>query len=117
MKKASTIIILFVLMCSVLLNIVMLLKTNNKKSVIGIYQAQYYNNYKMSMTITLKIKKNGVCKFSDYATEYSNLETDCTWEKNKDTIVVKISDKKSYNVDILSDGNLLFNNHKLEKIG
>ena len=69
------------------------------------------------MTITLKIYDNGKCKYGNHATEYSNLENDCTWEKNNNTLIIKSGEEQIYNVEILSDGSILLNNHKLEKIG
>lgn len=120
MKKTYFIILALLLACSVALNIVLLVKTNGKSSnnkILGVYQAQYYNNYNKSMTITLKIKEDGKCKYGDYATEYSNLENDCTWEKDNNTLIIKSGEKQAYNAEILSDGSILLNNHKLEKIG
>ena len=120
MKKIYFIITIVLLICSVTLNIVLITKINTKDSnnnILGIYQTQYYNNYNKSMTMTLKINENGSCKYSNYATEYSNLENDCTWNKNQNTITIKVDEKQLYSADVLSDGSILLSNHKLIKIG
>lgn len=117
MKKIYIIVVTIMLVCSMALNIFLIFKQSGieiNSNVLGVYQAQYYNK---SMTITLKIYEGGICRFGNYATEYSNLENDCTWEKNNNILIIRLDERQVYNAEILSNGNLLLNNHKLEKIG
>ena len=120
MKKNK--ILIFALSLSILLNIILFIKSfdvkveNDEYNITGIYQTQYFNNYDHSMTITLKLYEDGNCKISHYATEYSNKEDDCTWIGNNNIIeLTKDNDKKR--IDVLSTGNLLYENHELKKIG
>lgn len=116
-------ILIVMLAISILLNIILLIKSFNVKVendeyvISGIYQTQYFNNYDHSMTITLKLYEDGSCKISHYATEYSDKEDDCTWISNNSIIELTKGNDSKVRIDVLSTGNLLYENHELKKIG
>lgn len=121
MKKNK--ILIFVLSISILLNIILFIKSFDVKVesdeyvISGIYQTQYFNNYDHSMTITLKLYEDGKCKISHYATEYSDKEDDCTWIGNNNIIELTKGNGTKKRIDVLSTGNLLYENHELKMIG
>lgn len=127
MKQNKLLIILTTaLVISILLNIILFVKTNslsndsnknNEYNLAGIYQTQYFNNYDHSMTITLKLYEDGNCKISHYATEYSDNEDDCTWISNNNIIELTNGTNTKKRIDVLTSGNLLYENHELKKIG
>lgn len=127
MKNNKLLIILtIVLVISILLNIILFSKITNlfdnsiqneEYNLTGIYQTQYFNNYDHSMTITLKIYEDGNCKISHYATEYANKEDGCTWISNNNIIELTKGSNTKKRIDILTSGNLLYENHELKKIG
>jgi len=119
--KKMTNVIIIALIISILINIVLLIglqKERKKDSfyLVGIYQTQYFNNYDHSMTITLKLYEDGTCKFSHYATEYSDKENDSYWERKNNVLEISNNQNLKEQIDILSSGNLLYDNHELKKI-
>lgn len=126
MKNKLVMLLLILLLISIGINVFLLINrgtSNKKSSIIGIYQTQYYNNYNKSLTVTIKINENGVCKFSHFATESAGKESNCVWKRDRNKLIVDVAAEggidsgRVIEIEILSSGNLLYNNLELKKIG